>query len=171
MQKITPCLWFDNQAEEAANFYVSIFSTRSASGGKNSKIEKISRYGENGAKASGQPKGSVMTVTFKLDGQEFMALNGGPHFKFTEAISLIVNCETQKEIDEIWEKLSRDGQEVQCGWLKDKYGLSWQIVPTILSEMMQDKDIKKTDRVMHALLQMKKLDIKTLKQAYEQDRD
>ncbi len=160
MQKITPCLWFDNQAEEAANFYVSIF--------KNSKIGKIARYGKEGAKASGRPKGSVMTVTFKLDGQEFLALNGGPHFKFTEAISLVVNCETQKEVDEMWEKLSQGGQEVQCGWLKDKYGLSWQIVPTVLGEMMQDKDAKKTDRVMQALLQMKKLDIKALKQAYDQ---
>ena len=121
MQKITPCLWFDDKAEEAAKFYVSIF--------KNSKLGKITRYGEAGAEVSGRPKGSVMTVTFETRGQEFMALNGGPHFKFTEAISFLVNCETQEEIDEMWEKLSAGGEKGQCGWLKDKYGLSWQIVP------------------------------------------
>jgi predicted 3-demethylubiquinone-9 3-methyltransferase (glyoxalase superfamily) len=160
MQKIMPCLWFDNQAEEAMNFYVSIF--------KNSKTGSIARYGEEEAKVSGRPKGSVMTVTFQLDGQEFMALNGGPIFKFTEAISFVVNCKTQKEVDELWEKLSDGGEEGPCGWLKDKYGLSWQIVPAVLGEMMQDKDTKKSERVMKALLQMKKLDIKTLKKAYEQ---
>src|SRR6266540_2464395 len=122
MQRITPCLWFDDTAEEAVKFYVSIF--------KNSKIGRIARYGEAGAKVSGRPKGSVMTVTFRLDGQEFMALNGGPFFKFTEAISFIVNCKTQKEVDELWEKLSAGGRKGQCGWLKDKYDLSWQIVPT-----------------------------------------
>jgi predicted 3-demethylubiquinone-9 3-methyltransferase (glyoxalase superfamily) len=161
MQKITPCLWFDNQAEEAAKFYTTIF--------KNSKIGKIARYGEKGARVSGRPQGSVMTVTFKLDGQEFMALNGGPIFKFTEAISLIVNCGTQKELDYYWEKLSEGGDEKaqQCGWLKDKYGLSWQIVPTVLGKMMQDKDPMKSERVMAALLQMKKLDIAALKRAYK----
>ena len=160
MQKITPCLWFDNQAEEAVNFYISIF--------KNSKIGNVARYGEEGAKVSGRPKGTVMTMIFQLDGQEFMALNGGPHFKFTEAISFIVNCETQEAIDEMWEKLSAGGEKGVCGWLKDKYGLSWQIVPTVLGEMLQDKDAEKTERVMKALLQMKNLDIQKLKQAYEQ---
>ncbi|MFZ1746881.1 MAG: VOC family protein [Nitrospirales bacterium] len=160
MQKITPCLWFDNQAEEAVIFYVSIF--------KNSKIGNVTHYGEEGAKVSGRPKGSVMTVTFQLDGQEFMALNGGPHFTFTEAVSFIVNYQTQNEIDELWEKLSKGGEKGQCGWLKDKYGLSWQIVPTVLSEMMQSHDPEKTNRVMGALLQMKKLDIKRLQGAYEQ---
>jgi predicted 3-demethylubiquinone-9 3-methyltransferase (glyoxalase superfamily) len=159
MQKITPCLWFDNQAEEAVKFYVSIF--------KHSKIGRIARYGEAGAKVSGRPKGSVMTVTFQLEGQEFMALNGGPLFKFTEAISLHVNCKTQEEIDGLWEKLSEGGEKGQCGWLKDKYGLSWQIVPTVLGKMLQDKDAEKSERVMKALLQMHKFDIKTLKQAYE----
>jgi predicted 3-demethylubiquinone-9 3-methyltransferase (glyoxalase superfamily) len=158
MQKITPCLWFDNQAEEAVNLYVSIF--------KNSKLGSVARYGEEGAKVSGRPKGTVMTVTFQLDGQEFMALNGGPMFKFTEAISFIVNCKTQQEVDELWEKLSKGGEEGPCGWLKDKYGLSWQIVPTVLSEMLQDKDTEKSERVMKAMLQMKKLDIERLKKAY-----
>jgi predicted 3-demethylubiquinone-9 3-methyltransferase (glyoxalase superfamily) len=161
MQKITPFLWFDGKAEEAANFYTSVF--------KNSKIVSVARYGEEGAKASGRPKGTAMTVAFQLDGQEFVALNGGPHFKFTEAISFVVNCKTQEEVDHYWEKLSTGGDEKaqQCGWLKDKYGLSWQIVPTVLGEMLQDKDPKKSERVMEALLKMKKLDIKTLKQAYE----
>jgi predicted 3-demethylubiquinone-9 3-methyltransferase (glyoxalase superfamily) len=159
MQKITPCLWFDNQAEEAVKFYVSIF--------KNAKVGSVARYGEEGAKVSGRPKGTVMTVTFQLDGQEFMALNGGPMFKFTEAISFIVNCKTQQEVDEFWEKLSQGGEEGPCGWLKDKYGVSWQIVPTVLGEMMQDKDPEKSERVMKAMLQMKKLDIKSLEQAYE----
>lgn len=162
MQKITPFLWFDDQAEEAANFYASIF--------KNSKIGHVARYGEAGAKVSGRPKGTAMTVAFQLDGHEFVALNGGPHFKFTEAVSFVVNCQTQKEVDHYWEKLSAGGDEKaqQCGWLKDKYGLSWQIVPTVLGEMLQDKDPKKSERVMEALLKMKKLDIKTLKQAYGQ---
>jgi predicted 3-demethylubiquinone-9 3-methyltransferase (glyoxalase superfamily) len=160
MQKIAPCLWFDNQAEEAAKFYVSLF--------KNSKVGNTTRYGEAGAEVSGRPKGSVMTVTFELDGQEFVALNGGPLFKFTEAISFMVKCETQKEIDEMWEKLSQGGEKRQCGWLKDKYGLSWQIVVPVLDEMLQDRDSEKTNRVMKALLQMDKLDIKRLKQAYEQ---
>ena len=159
MQQITPCLWFDDKAEEAAKFYVSIF--------KNSKLGKIARYGEAGAEVSGRPKGSVMTVTFQLGGQEFMGLNGGPQFKFTEALSLVVNCKTQEEVDEMWEKLSAGGEKGVCGWLKDKYGLSWQLVPTVVEKMFQDKDAKKTERVMKALLQMKKLDIKKLKQAYE----
>jgi predicted 3-demethylubiquinone-9 3-methyltransferase (glyoxalase superfamily) len=160
MQKITPCLWFNNQAEEAVNFYLSIF--------KNSKVGRIARYGEAGAEVSGRSKGTVMTVEFQLEGQEFLALNGGPIFKFTEAISFIVNCETQGEIDEKWEKLSAGGEKGRCGWLKDKYGLSWQIVPPVLGEMLQDKNAEKTERVMKAVLQMDKLDIKTLKQAYEQ---
>ena len=158
MQKITPFLWFDSQAEEAANFYTAIF--------KGSKIEGASRYDEEGAKAGGRPKGSVMTVAFELDGQQFVALNGGPMFKFTEAISFVVNCETQKEVDHFWEKLSAGGQEVQCGWLKDKFGVSWQIVPTILSEMLQDKDPEKSKRVMPAMLKMKKIDVDGLKRAY-----
>ena len=159
MQKFTPCLWFDNQAEEAVNFYVSIF--------KNSKIGGITRYGEEGAKRSGRPKGTVMTVTFQLDGQEFLALNGGPVFTFSPAISFIVNCQTQEEIDEFWEKLSEGGERIECGWLKDKYGVSWQIVPTILGEMLQAKDPKKSEKVMEVLLQMEKIDIKSLKKPYE----
>ncbi|BFU94748.1 MAG: putative 3-demethylubiquinone-9 3-O-methyltransferase [Nitrospira sp.] len=159
MQKIMPCLWFDDQAEEAMNFYQSIF--------KHSRVGSIVRYGEAGAKLSGRPKGSVMTATFELEGQEFMALNGGPLFKFSEAISLIVNCETQQEIDEYWEKLSAGGEQGVCGWLKDRYGLSWQIVPTVLTEMLQDQDTERTDRVMQAILHMKKPDITQLKQAYE----
>jgi predicted 3-demethylubiquinone-9 3-methyltransferase (glyoxalase superfamily) len=158
MQKIMPCLWFDNEAEEAARFYASIF--------KNSKIGIITRYGEEAAKASGRPKGTVMTVTFQLDGQEFMALNGGPQFTFSPAISLVVNCQTQNEIDELWEKLSEGGEKVECGWLKDKFGVSWQVVPSVLGQMLQDKDAKKTERVMKALLQMKKLDIEALRNAY-----
>ncbi len=159
VQKITPFLWFDDKAEEAVNFYVSIF--------KNSKIGSIARYGEEAAKASGRPKGTVMIVPFQLEGQEFLALNGGPIFKFTEAVSFVVNCETQEEVDELWEKLSRGGKEGQCGWLKDKYGLSWQVVPAVLGEMMQDKDAEKSRRVMTAMLQMNKIDIQTLKQAYD----
>ncbi|HEY3154266.1 MAG TPA: VOC family protein [Candidatus Binatia bacterium] len=160
MQRVSPFLWFDDKAEEAAAFYTSIF--------KNSKIGTIVRYGDSGAEVTGKPKGTVMTVAFQLDGQEFVALNGAPQYKFTEAVSFVVNCQTQEEVDEYWKKLSDGGQEVQCGWLKDKYGLSWQIVPTILSEMLNDPDPKKADRVMKAMLQMKKIDIKGLKQAYEQ---
>src|SRR5208282_3482366 len=160
MQKITTFLWFDDEAEEAANYYVSIF--------KNSKIGTITRYGEAGAEVSGRPKGTAMVVTFQLAGQEFMALNGGPLFKFTEAISLLVNCETQEEVDEYWEKLSAGGQESQCGWLKDKYGLSWQIVPTALGKLISDPDPEKSQRVMKAMLQMKKIDVQRLQQAYEQ---
>ena len=154
-QKITTFLWFDNQAEEAINFYVSIF--------KNSRIGDIARYGDTGP----GPKGQVMTAGFILAGQQFTALNGGPNFKFTEAISLVVNCETQEEVDEYWEKLSAGGQKVQCGWLKDKFGLSWQIVPTILKELLKDKDPEKTNRVMQALMKMTKLDIAQLKAAYD----
>ncbi|SRR5439155_25545556 len=162
MQKITPCLWFDNQAEEAVNFYASIF--------KNSKTGNITRYGEEGYEIHNMPAGTVMTVEFQLEGQDFVALNGGPVFKFNEAISLQVHCKTQEEVDHYWEKLTKDGDKKaqQCGWLKDKYGVSWQIVPTVLPQMLQDKDPEKSQRVMKALLQMHKLDIKTLKQAYEQ---
>jgi predicted 3-demethylubiquinone-9 3-methyltransferase (glyoxalase superfamily) len=156
MQKITPFLWFDDKAEEAMNFYVSIF--------KNSKRGRISRYGDAGP----GPKGTVMVATFQLEGQDFIALNGGPHFKFTEAISLVVNCETQDEVDAFWDKLSEGGSKGQCGWLKDKYGLSWQIVPTALGELMSDPDPEKSKRVMNAMLQMKKLDISGLTRAYEQ---
>jgi len=160
MQKINPFLWFDNQAEEAVKFYTSIF--------RNSKIGKIARYGEEGEKIAGRPAGSVMTVEFQLEGQEFLALNGGPHFKFTEAISFVVNCRTQAEVDKFWKKLSAGGKEVQCGWLQDKFGLSWQIVPTVLGELLSDKDAAKAQRVMQAMLKMVKLDIKKLKQAAKQ---
>ena len=157
MAKITPFLWFDDQAEEAAHFYTSIF--------RNSKIGSVSRYGEEGARASGRPVGTAMVVPFNLDGQEFLALNGGPHFKFTEAISFVVNCETQAEVDEFWEKLSEGGQKGRCGWLKDKYGLSWQIVPTVVAKLMSDADPERTKRVMRAVMQMDKLDIEALEQA------
>ena len=157
MQKITPFLWFDHQAEEAVKFYTSIF--------KNSGIGKIARYDKAAEKAAGRPAGSVMTVEFQLEGQDFVALNGGPHFKFTEAVSFVVNCETQAEVDRFWKRLSAGGKEVQCGWLKDKYGLSWQIVPTVLGELLSDKDPAKSQRVMEAMLKMVKLDIRKLKQA------
>jgi predicted 3-demethylubiquinone-9 3-methyltransferase (glyoxalase superfamily) len=156
MQKITPFLWFDNNAEEAINFYTAIFN--------NSKTGKIVRYGDAGP----GPKGSVMIAIFELDGQEFTALNGGPHFKFTEAISLVVNCKTQEEVDYFWKKLSEGGEESRCGWLKDKYGLSWQVVPTVLSEMLGDKYPEKAGRVMTAMLQMNKIEIQPLEQAYNQ---
>jgi predicted 3-demethylubiquinone-9 3-methyltransferase (glyoxalase superfamily) len=158
MQKIATFLWFDDKAEEAAKFYVSLF--------KNSKLGDISHYNEENAPVSGRPRGSVMVVTFTLDGQEFMALNGGPHFKFSEAISLFVHCDTQAEVDMFWEKLSEGGQTSQCGWLKDKYGLSWQIVPRTFSEMMRDKNPKKIGAVMAAMLPMTKLDIAKLEEAY-----
>ncbi|SRR6266487_2098241 len=154
MQKITPFLWFDDNAEEAMNFYTSIF--------KNSKIVNVTRYGEAGP----GPKGTVMTGAFQLEGQEFVALNGGPKFKFTEAVSFVVNCETQEEVDEFWEKLSEGGEKSVCGWLKDKFGLSWQIVPTVLEEMLQDKDEARSQRVMRAMMEMDKIDIAGLKQAY-----
>ena len=156
MPKITPFLWFNDQAEEAMNFYTAIF--------KNSKIGSVSRYGEGGP----GPQGSVMSATFELNGQEFMALNGGPLFTFTEAISFFVNCETQAEVDELWEKLTEGGEESQCGWLKDKYGLSWQIVPSVLGELLNDPDAEKAHRVMNAMLQMRKIDIAGLRSAYEQ---
>lgn len=161
MQKITPFLWFDHQAEEAVSFYTSIF--------KNSRIVSITRYGEEGAEASGRPKGTVMTVAFQLDEQEFVALNGGPYFKFTEAISFVVNCESQEEVDYYWEKLSEGGDEKaqQCGWLKDRYGVSWQIVPTVLGGLLNDPDPEKSRRVMKAMLQMKKIDMEILQRAYE----
>src|SRR5262245_22080560 len=152
-QKITTFLWFDKEAEEAAQFYTSLF--------KNSKILSVARYGDAGP----GPKGSVMTVAFQLEGQEFVALNGGPHFKFTEAISLVVNCESQKEVDELWSKLTAGGQESDCGWLKDKYGLSWQITPTVLPRLLQDPDPQKAKRVMEAMLKMKKIDIPALERA------
>jgi len=160
MQEITPCLWFDSNAEEAVKFYASVF--------KKSKIGKISRYGEEGYEIHGKPAGTVLTVEFELNGQTFTALNGGPLFKFNEAISFQVSCKSQKEVDYYWEKLSEGGEKGQCGWLKDKYGVSWQIVPTVLGEMLQGKVTKKSERVMKALLQMKKLDIRKLKQAYAQ---
>jgi predicted 3-demethylubiquinone-9 3-methyltransferase (glyoxalase superfamily) len=153
MQKITPFLWFDTQAEEAAKFYVSIFPK--------SKVLKMARYGDAGP----GPKGSVMTVEFELAGQRMIALNGGPHFKFTEAISLSVDCKDQKEVDRYWTKLSQGGQESMCGWLKDKYGLSWQVNPSILGKLLSDKDAKKANRVMEAMLKMKKIDIAALKAA------
>ena len=156
MTRITPFLWFDDQAEEAMTFYTSIF--------ENSKIGSVSRYGEEGP----GPKGAVMCATFQLDGQEFIALNGGPMFTFSPAISFVVKCETQAEVDHFWEALSAGGEIQQCGWLKDKYGVSWQIVPTVLGDMLADKDAEKAGRVMHAMLQMKKLDIKGLKHAYAQ---
>jgi predicted 3-demethylubiquinone-9 3-methyltransferase (glyoxalase superfamily) len=159
MQQITPFLWFDDHAEEAVNFYVSIFN--------NSTIGNVTRYDEEGARASGRPVGSVMTIAFQLNGQEFTALNGGPQFKFSEAISFAVNCDTQEEMDKYWQKLSEGGEEGQCGWLKDKYGLSWQVVPTVLPEMLRDKDAQKAKRVMQALIQMKKLDIEALERAYK----
>jgi predicted 3-demethylubiquinone-9 3-methyltransferase (glyoxalase superfamily) len=156
MHKITPFLWFDGKAEEAAKFYVSIF--------KNSRIMDITRYGEAGP----GPKGSAMTVRFELDGQEFIGLNGGPQYKFTEAVSFSVDCKTQEEVDDFWEKLSEGGEQGQCGWLKDKYGLSWQVNPTVLSQMLSDPDPEKSKRVVEAMLRMKKIDIKRLRQAYEQ---
>ena len=156
MQKITPFLWYDGQAEEAVNFYVSIF--------KNAKVVSVARYGDAGP----GPKGSVMTAAFQLEGQDFLALNGGPQFKFTPAISFVVNCETQEEVDELWEKLSAGGRKDRCAWLTDKFGVSWQIVPTILSKLLQDKDPEKVKRVMQAMLQMDKIDISRLKQAYNQ---
>jgi predicted 3-demethylubiquinone-9 3-methyltransferase (glyoxalase superfamily) len=154
MQKIVPFLWFDGKAEEAMNFYVSIF--------KNSKVGSVSRYGDAGP----GPKGSVMSATFQLEGQQVYALNGGPMFNFTPAISFFVNCETQQEVNELWNKLSAGGEKQRCGWLKDKYGVSWQIIPTALGEMLQDKDPAKSARVMQAMLQMDKIDIQALKQAY-----
>lgn len=158
MQKITPFLWFNTEAEEAVKFYLSIF--------KPSKIVKVARYGEAAAKASGRPKDSVMTIEFELAGQRFVALNGGPHFKFTEAISFVVHCRTQAELNRFWKRLSAGGKAIQCGWLKDKYGVAWQIVPANLGELLGSADPAKTQRVMLALLKMKKLDINKLKAAH-----
>ena len=153
--KITPCLWFDGNAEEAVRFYTSVF--------KNARIVKTSYWGDTGP----GPKGSVLTIIFELDGQEFMALNGGPQFKFNEAISLMVNCDTQAEVDELWARLGTGGKEVECGWIKDRYGLAWQIVPRVLGRMIADKDAKKADRVLKAMMGMVKLDIDQLKRAYD----
>ncbi|MDF0668463.1 MAG: VOC family protein [Nitrospira sp.] len=158
IQRITPCLWFDDQAEEAAQFYLSIFTR--------SRMGPITRYGEAGAHV-GRPKGSVMTVTFEIENQEFVALNGGPLFKFTEAVSFMVKCETQAEIDEMWDKLSQGGEPGPCGWLKDKYGLSWQIVSPEWDKMLRDKDPKRSERVMEAILQMTKPDLQKIQQAYD----
>lgn len=160
VQRISPCLWFDDQAEAAAAFYTAIF--------KNSKVGNVSRYGEAGREVHGRPPGSVLTVAFELDGQSFTALNGGPVFKFNEAISLQVNCATQEEVDYYWEKLSAGGDDTaqQCGWLKDRFGVSWQIVPAVLVEMISDPDPAKAGRAMEAMLKMKKLDIAGLKRAY-----
>ena len=163
VQKITPCLWFDNQAEEAAKFYVSLF--------ENSAMGAVTRYGKEGFEVHGRPEGSVLTVSFRLEGQEFTALNGGPHFKFSEAISFVVRCETQTEVDRYWDKLGDGGDQraQQCGWLKDKYGVSWQIVPVALFELMSSADSRKSGRVMRAMLQMKKLDETALRRAYEEN--
>ena len=161
MQKITPFLWFNDNAEEAVNFYVSIFN--------NSTVGKITTYDAEAAKASGVPEGTVMTIAFQLNGQDFTALNGGPHFKFTEAVSFAISCETQEEVDYFWQKLTADGgQESQCGWLKDKYGLSWQVVPSRAIELLKDKDTAKSQRVMQAIMPMKKIDISKLEEAAEQ---
>jgi predicted 3-demethylubiquinone-9 3-methyltransferase (glyoxalase superfamily) len=157
MQRIVPFLWFDSNAEEAVNFYISIF--------KNSKILNIARYGDAGP----GPKGTVMTMNFQLEGQDFMALNGGPHYTFSPAISFFVNCETQAEVDELWEKLTAGGSDVQCGWLRDKFGVSWQIIPRTLIELMQDKDPMKSQRVFKAMMGMIKIDIEGLKRAYRGD--
>jgi predicted 3-demethylubiquinone-9 3-methyltransferase (glyoxalase superfamily) len=161
IQKITPCLWFDDQAEEAAKFYTAIFN--------NSKIVSMTRYGEAGHEVHGRPAGTVMTVAFELDGHAFTALNGGPIFKFNEAISFQVSCETQEELDYYWEKLSEGGdrEAQQCGWLKDKYGASWQVIPNVLLEMLTNPDSKKSQRVMKSMLRMKKIDIEELKRAYD----
>ena len=158
-QMITPCLWFDTEAEEAAKFYCSVF--------KNAKIGKISRYTNAGREVHRKPAGSVMVVEFEIDGQTFTALNGGPNFKFNEAISLQIHCETQADVDYFWSRLTQDGQEGPCGWLKDKYGLSWQVVPAVIPKMMTDPDPMKSERVMNALLKMKKLDIAAIERAYE----
>ena len=164
MQKITPFLWFKDNAEEAAKFYTYIF--------KSSKIGRILRYSEEVAKVSqsGQPAGSVLTIEFEIEGQKFVALNGGPEFKFNESISFVVNCETQKEVDYFWEKLTADGgEESQCGWLRDKFGVSWQVTPTVLIDMLHDKDSEKAKRVMNAMMQMQKIDISKLKAAYAEE--
>lgn len=159
MQKITPFLWFDDQAEEAVNFYVSVFD--------DSRIKAITRYGEAAARAAGRPEGSVMTILFQLERQDFIALNGGPTFTFSPAISLMVHCQTQEEVDSLWDRLSEGGSTQQCGWLQDRFGVSWQIVPAIIGEMLQDADEERSERVMRAMLQMDKLDSDRLVQAYD----
>ncbi len=160
MQKITPFLWFDGQAEDAANFYTSVF--------KNSKILRILRYTEEAAEKTGHPVGSVLTIEFEIESQKFVALNGGPLFKFNESVSFVINCETQEEVDYFWEKLTADGgEESQCGWLKDKFGVSWQVTPTVLIDMLHDKDPEKAERVMNAMLEMQKIEIPKLKAAYD----
>lgn len=159
MQKITPFLWFNDKAEEAANFYISVF--------KNSKIKNIARYDKEGPKTAGRPEGTVMTVEFEIGGLQFVALNGGPAFKFSPAISFLINCESQEEVDELWEKLSEGGSKNQCGWLDDKFGVSWQVVPIELGKLLSDPDPEKAQRVMQAMLQMKKIDIEGLRKAYE----
>ena len=156
-KRITPCLWFDDQAEEAARFYASVF--------KNSKIGKISRYGKEGFEVHGRKEGTVMTVEFEIEGQKFVALNGGPHFKFNEAVSFQIHCETQQEIDFFWSKLSEGGREQPCGWLKDKFGLSWQVIPDALPRMLMDENSEKSQRVMKSMLQMRKIDLAALQQA------
>jgi predicted 3-demethylubiquinone-9 3-methyltransferase (glyoxalase superfamily) len=156
-KKITPCLWFDTQAEEAAKFYASVF--------KNSKIGKVSRYGKEGFEVHGKKAGTVMTVEFELEGQKFLALNGGPHFKFNEAVSFQVPCETQEEIDYFWSKLAKDGEEGRCGWLKDKFGLSWQVFPRALPEMLMNENSETAQQVMRSMLQMRKIDIAALRRA------
>ena len=159
MQKITPFLWFENQAEEAAKFYTSVF--------KKSKVGKILYYNETSAKAAGRPVSSVLTIEFEIEGQKFTALNGGPEFKFNESISFVVNCDSQREVDYFWKELAADGgEESHCGWLKDKFGVSWQIVPTTLLDMLHDKDSARSERVMKAMFQMRKIDIKKLNEAY-----
>jgi len=158
MQKITPFLWFDDEAEEAVKFYGSIF--------KRTKVLKVTRYGEAEARVSGRAAGSVMTIEFEMEGQRFVALNGGPHFKFTEAVSFVVRCQTQAEVDRLWRKLTAGGEEGQCGWLKDRYGLSWQVVPEVLGEMLSDRDGARRERVMRAVLGMRKMDVGALKRAY-----
>jgi predicted 3-demethylubiquinone-9 3-methyltransferase (glyoxalase superfamily) len=161
MQKITPFLWFDDQAEDAVKFYTTVF--------ENSNVGRILLYGEEAAKTSSRPTGSVLTIEFEIEGQKFVALNGGPQFRFNESVSFVVNCETQKEVDYFWEKLTADGgEESQCGWLKDKFGLSWQVTPTVLIDMLHDKDSEKAERVMKAMLQMQKIDIEKLKAAYRE---
>jgi predicted 3-demethylubiquinone-9 3-methyltransferase (glyoxalase superfamily) len=158
-RKITTCMWFDTQAEQAAAFYASIF--------KDAKVGNVTRYGKEGQEIHGKPAGSVMTVEFEIAGQKFIGLNGGPHFKFNEAVSFQVHCETQKEIDYFWEKLSQGGEDGPCGWLKDQFGVSWQVVPTVLSEMLKDADPRKAERATKAFLQMKKFDIGALQRAYD----
>ena len=157
-QKITPCLWFDSEAEEAANFYVSVFN--------NSRIGKVSRYGKEGHEVHGRKAGTVMTVEFEIDGQKLLGLNGGPHFKFNEAVSFQVHCKNQEEVDHFWSKLSAGGKEAPCGWLKDKFGISWQVIPDALPRMLMDQDAEKAGRVMKSMLQMKKIDIAALERAH-----